>query len=57
MDLMPGLDDPFLPVNADTAVVETEEIDRCTQQSFATNTIVAQLPNADLLCDDVGFYP
>ena len=40
----------------DTAVEETEEIDRCVQQSFATNTIVAQVPNADLLCTSQGVY-
>ena len=56
-DLIDLLPDTFLAVADDTAVQETEEIDRCVQQSFATNTIVAQIPNADLLCEDVGFYP
>jgi hypothetical protein len=57
LDLLPLVDDPSLPVSAQTSVQETEEIDRCVQQSFATNTIVAQLPNADLLCEDMGVYP
>ena len=56
-DLIGELDDTFLPLGDVTQVSETEEIDRCVQQSFATNTIVAQIPNADLLCDDVGSYP
>jgi len=57
VNLIGELDGTFLAVSQDTAVEETEEIDRCIQQSFATNTIVAQVPNADLLCEDVGFYP
>jgi len=57
-DLLDDLEGPsYLPLGADVTVQETEEIDRCVQQSFATNTVVAQSPNADLLCDDVGFYP
>lgn len=56
-DLIGLLPSTFLPVDEDTFVAETEEIDRCIQQSFATNTIVAQIPNADLLCEDVGIYP
>lgn len=57
LDLLPLLDDTALTVGESAAVEETEEIDRCVQQSFATNTIVAQLPNEDLLCEDVGSYP
>ena len=56
-DLIDLLDDRLLESDETTEVSETEEIDRCIQQSFATNTIVAQIPNADLLCDDVGSYP
>jgi hypothetical protein len=56
-DLIDLLPSTFLAVEETTMVTETEEIDRCVQQSFATNTIVAQIPNADLLCEDVGFYP
>ena len=56
-DLIDLLDATFLELGDSTDVTETEEIDRCVQQSFATNTIVAQVPNADLLCDGVGFYP
>jgi hypothetical protein len=57
VDLLDSLDSTFLPVGESTSIEETEEIDRCVQQSFATNTIVGQIPNADLLCDDIGFYP
>ena len=57
VDLMPLLPTTFLEVGDQTSVQETEEIDRCIQQSFATNTIVAQVPPAELLCDNIGFYP
>ena len=56
-DLVPLLEDTFLEVAGTTNVQETEEIDRCVAQSFTTTTIVRQLPNADLLCRDTGFYP
>jgi len=56
-DLIDLLETTSLLTGDSTQVQETEEIDRCVQQSFATNTVVAQVPNADLLCDAIGFYP
>jgi hypothetical protein len=56
-DLIDLLPSTFLAVAESVNVEETEEIDRCVQQSFATNTVVAQVPNPDLLCEDAGFYP
>lgn len=56
-DLMPLLDSTFLEIAGTTLVEETEEIDRCVEQTFTTNTVVEQLPNPELLCKDTGFYP
>lgn len=56
-NLLPLLNTTFLPVGASTAVNETEQINRCVQQSFATNVIVGQVPPAQLLCKAVGYYP
>lgn len=57
LDLFPLLETTFIALGDTTIVQETEEIDRCIDQSFTTNTIVRTTPNADLLCKDTGFYP
>jgi hypothetical protein len=57
VDLIGQLNATFLTINGTTTVIEVEEISLCVAQQFTTNTIVKQIPNADLLCDDIGFYP
>mmetsp|Transcript_14022 Transcript_14022/g.30460 ORF Transcript_14022/g.30460 Transcript_14022/m.30460 type:complete len:319 (-) Transcript_14022:125-1081(-) len=55
-DLMPLLASTFLEVGGSTSVQEIDGIDICSGDTYSTKVLVQQVPNADLLCEDVGFY-
>ena len=58
VDLLPMLGtNVFVEVGGTTAVQESEQIDRCLDQTFTTTTLVTKLPPADMLCLDTSYYP
>lgn len=58
LDLLPLLYTAvFVPVGGSAAVQESEQIDRCIDQTFSTSTLVTKLPPADTVCQDRAYYP